>query len=244
MVLTRSTVTRGLVLLEPDESGEFVMTMVEATVAVARCTRSRKKLCKKRPRVLPCDAMPRKTYGLAVIEHEVSDYSRGDQSLRQVAWRQLGDRTPAHTTLHGWTEGLGAHALGRPGGDMGGAAMSRLVAEAEPRVPRVAEALRAEISPDPRRYRSEARRDRLAAVILAMALVTIIAGLPHPRAMAGCRRLALSWSAVSVLAFASRLRCTPIEHRDRSESSRSRSSSPRSRDRCPTRTRSPPDASS
>jgi len=227
------------VLLELDECEVQQAVNQVATVAIARCTS-----CKTRTRVLPCDALPYKTYGLAVIEHEVSDYSRGDQSLRQVAWRQLGDRTPAHTTMHGWTEGLGAHALGRPGGDMGGAAMSRLVAEAEPRVPRVAEALRAEVSPDPRRYRSEARRDRLAAVILAMALVTIIAGLPHPRAMAECRRLALSWSHVSVLAFASRLRCTPIEHRDRSASPRSRSSSPRSRDRCPTRTRSPPDASS
>lgn len=215
------------------------MVAVEAEVALARCSR-----CGTRPRVLPCDAMPYKTYGTAAIEHEVADYSGGDKSLRQVAWRQLGDRTPAHTTLHGWTEGLGAHASGRPGGDMGGAPISRLVSEAEPRVPKVMETLRAEVSPDPRRYRSEGRRDRLAALILAMALVTIIAGLPHPRAMAECRRLALSWAHVSVLGFASRLRCIPIEHCDRSESPRSRSSSPRSRDRCPTRTRSPPNASS
>jgi hypothetical protein len=210
-----------------------------ATVAIARCGK-----CKTKPRVLPCDAVPYKIYGLAVIEQGISDYSGGDKSLRQVAWRQLGDRTPAHSTLHGWTEGLGAHALGRRGGDTGGAPMSRLVAEALPRVPGVAETLRMEASPDARRYRSEARRDRLAAVIVAMALVTVIASLPHPGAMAECRRLALSWGHVSVLEFASRLRSTPIEHRDRSESPRSRSSSPRSRDRCPTRTRSPPDASS
>lgn len=226
-------------LFEPDESGVLRTVPLVATVAIARCTR-----CKTRPRVLPCDALPYKTYGLAVIEHEVADYSRGDQGLRQVAWRQLGDRTPAYTTLHGWTEGLGAHALGRPGGDMGGAPMSRLVAEAKAHFPKVAETLRAEVSPDPRRYRSEARRERLAALILAMALITVIAGLPHPHAMAECRRLALSWGHVSVLGFASRLRSTPIEHRDRSDSPRSRSSSPRSRDRCPTRTRSPPDASS
>ena len=239
MRLTGSTVSRGLVLLEPDESGVLVTVRVDATIALARC-----ELCGTHCRVLPCDVLPYKTYGLAVIEHEVSDYSRGDRSLRQVAWGQLGNRTPAHTTLHGWTEGLGAHALGRPGGDLGGVPMSRLVADAEPRVTGVAAALRAEALPDPRRYRTEARRDRLAAVMVAMALVTIIAGLPHPHAMAGCRRLALSWSQVSVLEFASRLRGTPIEHRDRSESPRSRSSSPRSRDRCPTRTRSPPDASS
>lgn len=244
MVVTGSTVGRGLVLLEADECGVLQTVHLAATVALARCTRSGKKLCTKRPRVLPCDALPYKTYGLAVIEHEVSGYSRGDQSLRQVSWGQLGDRAPAHTTLHGWTEGLGAHALGRRGGDVGGVPMSHLVAEAEPRIAKVAETLRTDVSPDPRRFRSEARRDRLAAVMVAMALVTIIAGLPHPHAMAACRRLALSWSQVSVLEFASRLRCTPIEHCDRSESPRSRSASPRSRDRCPTRTRSPPDASS
>ena len=32
-----------------------------------------------------------------------------------------------------------------------------------------------------------------------MALVTLIAKVPHPPAMAECRRLSLSWSDVSVL---------------------------------------------
>ncbi len=239
MVLTRSTVDRGLVLLEPDESDVLQTVLLVATVAIARCGR-----CKTRRRVLPCDALPRKAYALSVIEHEVASYSRGDRSLRQIAWGQLGDRTPAYSTLHGWTEGLGAHALGRPGGDLGGAPMSRLIAEAEPRVPKIADTLRSEPTPDPRRYRSDARRDRLAGVMTAMTLVTLIGGVPHPHAMAECRRLSLSWSNVSVLEFPSRLRCTAIAHRDRSEPPRSRPSPPRSRDRCPIRTRSPPDASS
>ena len=239
MVLSQSTVPRGLVLLEPDESGELEMIPLVATVALARCLR-----CKTRPRVLPCDVLPRKTYGLAVIEHDVSGYSRGDRSLREVAWGQLGDRIPAHTTLHGWTEGLGAYALGRPGGRVGGAPMSRLVANAEPRVPEVAGAMRADVHPNPRRHRSEPRRDRLAAVIRTMAMVTAIAGLSHPHAMAGCRRLELAWSGSSVLEFPSRLSCTAIEQGDRSEPPRSRASCPRSGDRCPTRTRSPPGASS
>lgn len=237
MRLTRSTVKRGLVLLEPDDSNVLQTVLLVAILALARCDR-----CGTRPRVLPCDALPRKTYGLSVIEHEVSDYSRGERSLRQVAWGQLGDRSPGHTTLYGWTEGLGAHALGRPRGELGGAPMSRLIAEAQPRVPGIAEALRSEPIPDPRRYRSPARRERLAAVMLAMTLVTIIAGAAHPHAMAACRRLSLSWSNLSALEFPSRLRCTSIEHCDRSESPRSRSPSWRSRDRCPTRTRSPPGA--
>ena len=94
---------RPLVLLEPDDHGVLVTVSLPATIALARCTQ-----CGARPRVLPCDALPRKTYGLAVIEHEMSKYGRGDRSLRDVAWTQLGDRTPAHTTLHAWTEGFGA----------------------------------------------------------------------------------------------------------------------------------------
>lgn len=239
MALTRSTVTRGLVLLEPDESGELETVSVVATVAIGRCAR-----CKRRCRVLPCDALPRKLYGLAVIEHELAEYSRGDRSLRQVAWGQLGRRAPAHTTLHGWTEGLGAHALGRPGGDAGGAPMSRFVADAEARVPEARGAMAADVQADPRRFRSESRHDRLVAVIRTMAIVTTVAGLPHPRAIAECRRLALRWSKSSVLVFPSRLSCTAIEHRDRSQSPRSRAPLARSRDRCPTPTRSPPGASS
>lgn len=208
-------------------------------MALARCIR-----CGTRTRVLPCDILPRKTYGLAVIEHEVAGYSAGDRSLRQVAWCQLGDRTPAHTTLHGWTEGLGAHALGRSGGDAGGTPLSRLIAEAEPRLPAVTAALRADVHPDPRRYRSEPRRDRLSAVLRTMALATTIAGVPHPQAMAECRRLALLWSGSSVLDFPARLSCTPFEHCSRSKPPRSRAPSARSRDRCPIRTRSPPGASS
>jgi len=239
VVLTRSRVSRGLVLLEADESGELVMVLVAATVAIGRCT-----LCKGRWRVLPCDALPRKTYGVAAIEHEVAKYARGQSSLRQVAWDQLGERTAAYSTLHGWTEGLGAYALGRPEGEAGGAPMSRLVAELEPRLPEAEAAMRREVHPNPRRYRSEPRRDRLAAVMRTLALVTLVTGMPHPHAMAECRRLALTWTHSSVLEFTSRLSCTAIEHRARSSSPRSPASPPTSTDRCPTRTRSPPGASS
>jgi hypothetical protein len=239
MELTRSVVPRGLVLFEPDESGELEMVRLAATIAIAQCLQ-----CGTRPRVLPCDVLPRKTYSLPAIEHDVSEYSRGGRSLRQVAWSQLGERIPAHTTLHGWTEGLGAHALGRPGGDLGGAAMSRFVADAEPRVLEVADAMSVDVHPDSRRYRSEPRRDRLAAVIRTMAVVKAVAGMEHPHAMAECRRLALLWSYSSVLVFPSRLLCTAIEHHDPSKPARSRASCPRNRDRCLIRTRSPPGASS
>ena len=228
-----------MVLLERDQSDELVLVFEVGTVAIARCVR-----CKKRVRVLPCDLLPHKTYSSDVIEHLVAEYAQGDRSLRQVAWGQLGDRELAHTSLHGWTEGLGAHALGRPGGDGGGAPISHLVAIAEARAPGVTAAGRDEVHVNRVRYRSEARRDRLAALIRTMAMVAAIAGLSHPHAIAECRRLALLWSNSSVLLFPSRLRATAIEHLDRPESARSLPSSPRSKDRCLTPTRSPPGASS
>ena len=138
MERSKSTVRRGLVLLEADAVGELTTVTIVAVVAIAKCNR-----CGARARVLPCEVLPRKTFGLTVIEHEVARYAHGDRSLRQVAWSQLGEKAPAHTTLHGWTEGLGAHALGRPGGDAGGAPMSRFVTEATSRAPEVAGTMRA-----------------------------------------------------------------------------------------------------
>jgi hypothetical protein len=239
MVLSRATVTRPLVLLEPDDHGVLRTVDLTATLALARCTR-----CKTRPRVLPCDALPRKPYGLAVIEHRMSEYARGDRSLRQVAWSQLGERTPTHTTLHAWTEGLGAYALDRGRGRVGGAPMSRFVADADARVPGVAASMRKDVAVNPKRYRSQPRRERLAAVIRTLSLARAVASKPHPGALAECRRLALAWSRSSAFEFRTGLSCTSIEHRDRSESPRSRSACPKSRLRGPVRTRSPPGASS
>lgn len=240
MELTRSRVHRTLVLLERDAYEIYRTVTIDAIIAIARCGR-----CKRRCRVLPCDVLPRKVYSLAVIEHQVATYSSGEQSLRRVSWNQLGARTPTHTTLHGWTEGLGAYVLGRPGGDLGCVPMSRLVGDAEPRVRGLADMRTCEATPpDPRRYRSEARCERLAAVTAAMALMVVIANTPHPNSMAECRRLSLGWSGVSPLEFPSRLLCSAIELLAQSDPPRSRPPQSRSQDKCPTRTRSPPDASS
>ena len=58
-MLTESTRTRGLVLFEPDEWGVMQTVPLVATVAIARCAK-----CETSTRVLPCDAVPYKTYGL------------------------------------------------------------------------------------------------------------------------------------------------------------------------------------
>ena len=237
MKLTEASVARGIVLLEADAFGVQRMMSLTGRIAIAKCAR-----CLRRVRVLPADVLARKTYGLAVIEHTSTLYALGDQSLREVAC-QLGDRDLAHATVHGWTEGLGAHVLGRPGGDAGGVPASRFLAEATAHMPAVAEVMRQDVIVDPRRYRSEARQERLAAMVTILAVVVFVSGMPHPFAMAECRRLMLGWSHSSALAFASRITNTAIEHCGRCARSRSGSSTRTSRKRCPTRTRSPPGAS-
>ena len=112
-MLSSSCVPRGVVLLERDAYGEWHTIELKAAIALARCPR-----CGTRTRVLPYDILPYKRYSLAVISALVSTYATWSLSLRRVVWDLLGERTPAHTTLHGWTEGLGAHALGLPGAQL------------------------------------------------------------------------------------------------------------------------------
>jgi hypothetical protein len=238
-VLSASTVSRGVILLERDDAGELHTVEVEADIALARCP-----CCGRRPRVLPYDVLPYKRYALAVIAEQVATYAQWSSGLREVAWDLLGERTPSHTTLHGWTEGLGAHALGLPGGEAGGLPFSRFLAEAQARVAQVGAVLDAPFWVDERRYRSEARRERLAGVARLIAVSGIVTGLPMGEALAQCRCLSLAWSGACALVFPSRFSCTAIEHRRGPDRRSSRPRHRASRDRCPTRTRSPPGASS
>ena len=237
--MTRSTVSRGLILLEPDAAGELCAVPVRAQIALARCAR-----CGARPRVLPCDVLAYKRYSLAVMSEELASYAKGGASLREVAWSLLGERTPCHATLHGWSEGLGAHALGRPGGEAGGAPFSRFLAEAQARMPWLRACFEADYEVDERRYRSEARRERLAPLAMVLALSGALSAGPPALALAHARRLTLAWSGSCVLVFPSRLSCTAIEH-GRSVGARASLRGPVGRrPRCPIRTRSPPGASS
>jgi len=231
-------VSRGVILLKRDAFGELYSIKLEADIALARCLR-----CGTRPRVLPYDVLPYKQYSLAVITELVITYASWDWSLREVVWDLLGERTPAHTTLHGWTEGLGGHVLGLPRAEADGAPYSRFVFEAQARVAPVAQVVQAQFWVDERRYRSEARRERLSGVAMLMAVAGMVAGEQDANALARCRSLALLWSNTCVLVFPSRLSCTAIEQHRGANRRSSRHTQPR-RDRCPTRTRSPPGASS
>jgi len=159
-----------------------------------------------------------------------------------VVWDLLGERTPTHVTLHGWTEGLGAHVLGLPRAEADGAPFSRFVFEAQARVAPVAQVVQAPFRVDERRYRSEARRERLAGVAMLMAVAGVVAGQLDANVLARCRSLALRWSNSCVLLFFSQFSCTAIEHTGDANQPRSRPTHRQSRDPCPTRTRSPPGA--
>ncbi len=238
LVLSSSTVSRSVVLLERDAFGELHSVELKAAIALARCPQ-----CGTRPRVLPYDILPYKRYSLAVITELVITYATWQWSLRGVVWDLLGERTPSHTTLHGWTEGLGAHVLGLPGAEASGSPFSRFVIEAQARVAPVAQVVQAPFWVDERRYRSEARRERLAGVAMLMAVTGMVAGELDANALAQCRSLALMWSNSCVLVFYSRFSCTAIEQVGGAHRSESRHPQPQSRDPCPTRTRSPPGAS-
>jgi hypothetical protein len=213
----------------------------QATIALAYC-----QSCKARLRVLPCDVLPRKTYSLPIIERTTTDYGAGDRSLRKVAWAVPGDRTPSHTTLHAWTEGLGAFALGRPGGSIPGAdPSSRVLSESAARRPGLDTTIDLRRYVDERRYRSEARRERLAATASLLSIAAVVSGTASPNAMTEWRLLALSWSGLETLRFPTGIQCTRIEHVDPRERARSSADDPqRAQVPCRPRSRSPPGDSS
>jgi hypothetical protein len=206
--LTRSTVDRTVFILEKDDYG--IDTVVEATVKIVlvRCP-----LCKSRYRLLPADILPRKLYTLPVIELAVSLYNRGDLSLRQVAWAQLyGEHTPVHTTLHGWTEGLGAWWLGRTVGEVGfSVPATRIVAELELRFPQVKSWHSIPVWISPERYRSPGRLERLKACKRFEIIGTKLE-LKNTWKFVELNRLIINWGNWFGLGFKTAIGCTPIEH--------------------------------
>ena len=244
MVLSRTRVGRGLSVLERDTVGELHTVEVDAQIALARCA-----CCARRIRVLPSDVLAYKHYAVSVIAEQAGAYTtRGwEASLRSVAWGLLGERTPSHTTLHGWTEGLGAYGLGLPTGEFvgqaGGWPFSRVLAEAAARNGAVGAVWDADVWVDARRYRSEGRRERLAAAARVLALADTVTGLARPAALGRWCGLTVHWTGSFGFRFRSRILCTGIERLDPSDRRASPIRAPPSRRRCPIRTRSPRGAS-
>jgi len=233
--LTGSTVDRTVLFLEKDDYG--VLVVVERTVkmALARCT-----VCKCRCRVLPADILPRKLYSLAVIELSIRLYNRGDLSLRAVVWDELyGERTPMYTTLHGWSEGLGAYWLGRCVGEVPGTLPAAgILAELQCRYAQIKNLRQMPISVDPRRYRSEARRQRLEAC-KRLDLCCGLLDAKEPWTFCQLNRLILTLGHSCGFGFRSGIYCTAIEHLDSADVASSLQN-PKEALSCPIRGRSPP----
>jgi len=208
-------------------------------IAIVSCSS-----CRRRTRALPCDLLPRKTFGLPVIERGCAEYGRGDKTLRAVAWGTPGDRVFSHATLHGWTEGLGALASGREAkGTATPVPASRILAETKARSPWVDTVVDLFRPVNERRFRSQDRCERLAAVASFLEISTAATGVAAPERMTAWRRLAIAWTGHDLLGFSARIYCTRSEHvafHRRAESAREEE---KDHSRCPPRNKSPPGAS-
>ena len=234
--LTNSTVDRTALILEKDDYGIDTVVERKVKIALVKCP-----ICKCRYRLLPADILAHKLYSLPVIEHAVSLYNRGDLSLRQVAWHQLyGERTPEHTTLHGWTEGLGAYCLGRAVGEVAfSVPATRILAELEIRFPQMKSLHSIPVWINPQRYRSQGRLERLEAC-KRLEIIGTMLDVETPLKFCELNRLIVSWGNSFGLGFKTGICCTPIEHIDSKDMPLWLKFSTKEQLSCPIHGRSPP----
>ncbi|MCA8955775.1 MAG: hypothetical protein KDC87_06865 [Planctomycetes bacterium] len=251
LTILASRVARPAVVLGDDGDGELVAEPRVMLVAMARCGS-----CGGRFRLLPADILPHKRYGLAVIASIAAAHVEANKSLRTAAWTTHTGQTPAHSTLHAWTEGLGAFVLGRSFGGLPDAhpyqavvaaiavRWSTLATEPPPRPPLI----------DPLRYRSGARGERLVAIANVLTLARVVLDVAtldvdldelrgHPP-LCSLRQLAIGLGVPAPLAFRTGIRCTPSEHVVASDRESPGLPQLTGDSVCETRSRSPPSASS
>ena len=203
-----------MVVLVRDGDGERIATKKTLAIALVACT------CGKRVRMLPSDVLPLKHYGLAIVAELCQAHVVEDQSLRDGVLKKFIGQTPAHATLHAWTEGLGAFALGRQGSTHAGAApFSAILAETTKRWPLIATEAATTPPINPDRYRSEERRERLVAVasVLAIASAFMTATIHSPQLdtppLCAWRQAAITFGLMAPFSFQTGWRCTRTEHR-------------------------------
>jgi len=230
--LTKTVVLRAVLVFEKDEYDIDNVVKLQVHIALARCP-----VCKSRFRILPADILPYKHYSLAVIERGVRLYNRGDLSLRKAAWDGFyGERTPSHTTIHAWTEGLGAYWSGRCFGEVACALpASRIMAELEIRFPRIAPLSSIPAPVNPKRYCSPERRERLEACRrFEKACVMIISFFCE------LNRLIVGWGTSLGFGFRTGIQSTPFEHIDSTDMIPNAKPLKKEATECPIRGRSPP----
>jgi hypothetical protein len=244
-----SRVDRPVVLLVHD-GAELVAARLVLSVALALCA-----ACEGRFRLLPADVLPHKHYGLAVIASIGSVHVEANKSLRAAAWWTHTGSTPAHSTVHAWTEGLGAFVLGRSFGCLPDAQpYQAIVAVIDARWSALkTRSLRPPLI-DPLRYRTAARGERLAAVasiltlaptVLDIAMLDVALDLTPDRSPLCClRQLAVRLGVPAPLLFRTGIKRTPFEHVVARDPESPGLPQPTGDSVCQTRSRSPPSASS
>jgi len=226
-------------MLEKDEYD--VDTVVRATIKIVlvKCP-----ICKSRFRLLPAEIVPYKPYSLPVIELSVRLYNRGDLSLRHITWDLLyGEQTPAHTTLHAWTEGLGAWWLGQTIGEVAfSVPASRVQAELEIRYPQMGSCHLKPVCINPQRYRSQVRKERLEAC-KRFEIACSFSTSQNTCNFVEINRLIVTWGNVFGLGFKTGICCTAFEHIDSRNVRKWGQIFPKEPLSCPIPGRSPPFAS-
>ena len=234
--LTNTSVFRKAFILEKDQYG--IDTVVERNLEIALC---RCPICKSRFRVLPSDIPSYKLYSLPVIELTVSLYNRKDLSLRAVTWDHLdGERTPSFTTLHGWSEGLGAYWLGRTIGQVPfSVPATRILAELEIHFSQMESLHSMPVWINPQRYRSQGRRERLEAC-KRFEMTCKMLDAQNNWGFCELNRLIVIWGNSFGLGFRTGIGCTPFEHIDSTDMLPWRKIAAKESLSCPIHGRSPP----
>lgn len=207
LTLTSTTLQRSVVLPVSDASGDLELTRTTATIALARCPD-----CGHRVRVLPADILPRKTFSLSAVERCCAKYLR-EGSLRRTV-ETFGAHRPAHTTLHAWTDGLGAHFKGLTLGDVPcSTPISAVIVETESRFRGVGAALEATTPVHAHSYRSEERWERLTGLEALLRGGLALASPDSVAPLTDWRRRSLRIPLLSCpFGFRTGIRSTRIEH--------------------------------
>lgn len=224
-----------MVVLRQDGHNQWHAKREQLKIAIARC-----RICRRRPRVLPCDVLPRKRYSLPLIGGLLSDYMDKVKNLglRGAVCGLLGD-APSHTSLHGWSEGVGDYLTGsRKRKIQGATPASRLLEESRRRHPEVLAREKDAIAISPHRYRSEGRKVRLEALSRFLGVTKALGGMGY------WVTLILAWIVGGSFDFLAAISHTPIEHRDHARARGSRGQPQKEEPRCKIRGRSPPGDSS
>jgi len=195
-------------------------------------------------RVLPAEVQPYKTYSTPAQEAPCRQYLEGDEGLRTVVKAFKGER-PHFTTLHGWLGGMGSYAQGRdtPPDAVPVAAGRSETARRRPGFSW------AEAGAVAGQHDSEGRRDELkAASRLLRTAGELFVEAAQP--LLEWVRLILSFGHVFAIGWYARSPKTPFQQGVEAKAPVDSSSTlpqrnrEEERQRCPTRTRSPPGASS